>query len=246
MRYVRSSFIPTALCFLIALTLQSSQALAQKKMSAEDEAVYRNMMKATGIDPGMAMEAKKQSDSARAWTQGKDGIVDYHIVGVYQGQPNITSDPGKGGGRADVSDRVVIDLKWKMSESKLVGTPTFQNTKTVLTNPRDSEPSCLPPVLKGEYEHYELLAIRNGLAGALELQVQTTYPVVEVVQFCTGSRKAIPAGRKTRPEELVVPSPVAFGMALPDSDNLRVSADRKSLIHKKAGWTWTFTPDIKK
>jgi len=35
---------------------------------------------------------------------------------------------------------------------------------------------------------------------------------------------------------------VMLGMALPDSDNLRVSADRKSLIQNKGGWTWTFTP----
>lgn len=47
------------------------------------------------------------------------------------------------------------------------------------------ELSCLPPVLKGEYEHYELMAIKEGLGGALELQVQTSYPVVEVAQFCT-------------------------------------------------------------
>lgn len=110
MRYAQSSFIPIALCFLMALALQSSDALAQKKMSPEEEAIYRNMMKSTGIDPGLAMEAKKQNESSRQWTEGS-GIVDYHIVGVYQGQPLITSDPGKGSGRADVTDRVVIDLK---------------------------------------------------------------------------------------------------------------------------------------
>ncbi len=173
------------------------------------------------------------------WSSAK--VIRYHIVGVYQGQPPIAGD---GSGRADVTDRVVIDLKWKLSESKLVGTPSFQNTKTVLSNPRDREPSCLPPVLKGEYEHYELLGVKDGLGGALELQVQTTYPVAEVAQFCTASRKPVPASRKTRPEELVVPSPVMFGMPLPDSDDLRISPDKKSLITKKAGWTWTFTPTI--
>jgi len=68
--------------------------------------------------------------------------------------------------------------------------------------------------------------------------------VVEVVQFCTGSRKAVPAKTKTRPEEFGVVSPVAFAMPLPDSDSLRVSADKKSLVGKKAGWTWTYTPSI--
>ena len=246
MPHARSGLTPAALIGLFLLALSLGTAWAQTKMSAQDEAIYKAMIKSTGMDPNVMMDAKAQNDASRQWTEGNAGVVDYHIVGVYQGQPNITSDPGKGSGRADVTDRVVIDLKWKLSEAQLVGTPSIQNSRTVLTNPRDNEPSCLPPVLKGDYEHYELLGIKNGLGGALELQVQTTYPVVEVVQFCTGARKAIPAGRKTRMEELVVPSPVAFGMQLPDSDDLRVSPDKKSLIHKKAGWTWTFTPVARK
>lgn len=166
-------------------------------------------------------------------------VVRYHIVGEYQGQASIASDAS---GLADVTDRVVIDLTWKLSEAKLVGTPTFENSKSAVTNLRDREPSCLPPILKGEYDHYELLAIKEGLGGGLELQVQTTYPMVEVAQFCTASRKSVPASRKTRPEQLAVVSPVMFGMPLPDSDNLRISPDKKSLVHKKNGWTWTFTP----
>jgi hypothetical protein len=183
----------------------------------------------------------QQVDTAAMMRWASADVVRYHIVGVYQGKPSIASD---GSGRADVTDRVEIDLTWKLSESKLVGAPTFKNTKSVVTNPRDMEPSCLPPVLKGEYEHYELMAIKNGLGGALELQVQTSYPVVEVAQSCKASRKAVPAKVKTRPEDMVLPSPVMFGMPLPDSDELRVSADKKSLVHKKAGWTWTFTPSI--
>jgi hypothetical protein len=170
-------------------------------------------------------------------------LIRYHIVGVYQGKPSISSD---GAGLADVSDRVVIDLTWKLSEMKLVGQPTFQNTKSTVTNPSDREPKCMAPVLRGEYEHYELLGIKEGLSGAIELQVQTTYPVVEVAQFCTASRKAVPAKKDTRPEQFVVISPVSFGMPLPDSDDLRISKDKKSLIAKKAGWTWTYTPDIVK
>jgi hypothetical protein len=245
MRYIQSNLMLIALCLLFVFALQPSPAPAQQKMSAEEEAIYKSMIKSTGNDPDMATEAIKKNESSRRWTEGKDGIVDYHIVGVYQGRTNIVGD-SNWIGYADVTDRVVIDLKWKPSESKLVGKPTFQNTKSEVKNPRNPEPSCLPPVLKGEYEHYELQGIKQGLGGALELQVQTTYPVVEVAQFCTGKRKSVPGSRKTRSEELVVPSPVMLGMSLPDSDNLRISADKKSLIHKKAGWTWTFTPSTKK
>ena len=166
-------------------------------------------------------------------------VVRYHIVGVYQSQTYIASD---GSGLGDVTDRVVIDLTWKLSESKLVGAPIIQNTKSTVTNLRDREPACLAPVLKGEYEHYDLLAVKDGPAGALELQVKTTYPLVEIAQDCTASRKPVPGKVHERPEELVVPSPVMFGMPLSGSKDLSISADKKSFIFKKAGWTWTFTP----
>lgn len=188
-------------------------------------------------------------NTASSWAQEMDpeemirltesDVLRYHIVGAYQSPTYIASD---GSGLADVTDHVVIDLTWKLSESKLVGTPTFQNTKTALTKLRDREPACLPPVLKGEYEHWDLLGVMDGNAGALELQVKTTYPVMEIAQNCTASRKPVPAKVRTRPEELVVPSPVMLAMPVSGSKDLSISADRKSLIVHKAGWTWTFTP----
>jgi hypothetical protein len=244
MKFVQPKPLAIAWCFLFTLAMQSGSALAQTKMSAEEEAIYRSMVKSAGMNPDMQMGAIKQNENAQRWTDAK--LIHYHIVGVYQGKPNITSDPGKGSGFADVTDSVEIDLDWNLSESKPVGSPRIQNSKSTVKNPQDSERSCLPPILKGEYEHYELLGIKEGLGGALELQVKTSYPVVEVVQQCTGSRKPIPSGSKTRSEALVVPSPVMFGMALPDSDKLRISPDKKSMIQKNGGWTWTFTPSVKK
>lgn len=234
-----------ALCLLCALTLQSRPVLAQQgQMTPEEEAIYKSMIQASGSDPAQVMEAGKSVDASRRWTEGK-GIVHYHIIGEYQGQTNVIGDPNWIG-YADVTDRVVIDLDWNLAESKLVGTPTILNTKSVVKNLRNGEPSCQPPILKGEYEHYEVMGIKQGMAGALDLQVRTTYPAAEVVQSCTGTHKPVVGRVDARPEEMVVPSPVLFGMALPDSDNLRISLDKKSLIHKKSGWTWTFTPSVKK
>jgi len=241
MRYAGPKCVLLALCLLLAFMALADRALAQNKMSAEDEAIYRNMMKSVGVDPSAANEAAKSNAAARRFTDSKNGIVDYHIVGVYQGRTNVSGD-SNWIAHADVTDSVTIDLKWKLDEAKLSGTPTFQNTKSSVTNPRNPEPKCSPPIIKGEYEHFELQGIKQGLGGALELQVKTAYPVVEVAQFCTGARKTIPASSKVHPEEMVVPSPVMLGMSLPDSDDLRISADRKSMIQKKAGWTWTFTP----
>jgi hypothetical protein len=233
-----------ALGWFTTCVLQPQLAFAQQQMSAEDAAIYKEMVKRAGVNPDPMNDARKANESALTWASAK--VVHYHIVGTYQGTPNISSEPGKGSGFADVTDRVVIELDWKLGEAKLAGVPTFENTKSVVTNPHDSEPSCLPPVLKGEYQHFELLGVKDGLGGALEMQVQSVYPAVEVVQFCTGNRKSIAVAVKTRLEELIVPSPVMLTMPLPDSDALRISPDKKSLVVKKAGWTWTYTPSIKK
>lgn len=190
---------------------------------------------------GACVAQAQQMDMEAMMKWGSADVIRYHIVGVYQDRTYIASD---GSGQADITDSLVIDLTWKLSESKLVGKPTFQNTKSIVKNVADREPKCLPPLLKGEYEHYEVLGIKDGLAGGLELQVRTSYPVVDVVQFCTGSRKAVPAKTVTQPEQFTVVSPVLFGMPLPDSGDVRISPDKKSLILRKAGWTWTMTPSI--
>lgn len=189
--------------------------------------------------PAPAQEKQMDMEVMMRWSRVK--VIRYHIVGVYQAQTNVIGD-SNWIGYADVTDRVTIDLKWNLPDSKLVGTPTFLNEKSTVSNLRNFDSKCLPPVLKGEYEHYELLSIKEGMAGALENQVRTTYPAAEVVQFCTGKRKAVKGRIDNRPEEFGVISPVMFGMPLPDSDNLRVSKDKKSLVVKNKGWTWTLTP----
>ncbi|MEO8016213.1 MAG: hypothetical protein ABI769_00220 [Pseudomonadota bacterium] len=184
----------------------------------------------------------QQMDMAAMQKWGAADVVKYHIVGEYQNATSIASD---GAGQADVSDRVVIDLVWKLSEAKLAGAAVFQNFKSTAVKLRDREPSCLAPVLKGDYEHYDLLSVKDGLGGALEFLVTTTYPVVEVAQMCTGSRKPVPAKVKTRPEDFSLPSPVMFGMGIPNTPELSVTPDKKSFIVKKKGWTWTITPSLK-
>jgi hypothetical protein len=180
-------------------------------------------------------------DAMMKW--GAADVIRYHIVGVYQDESIVSGD---GAAIADVSDRIVMDFTWKLSEMKLVGKPTFQNFKTTVAKPRNREGKCMPPTLKGDYEHYDVLGIKDGLSGSLEIQVQTSYPEVDVPQMCTGKPKAVPAKKDGGPEQFVVVSPVAFGMPLPDSDDLRISTDKKSLIRKADGWTWTYTPTITK
>lgn len=241
---MRTRRLTCTLNVLIALALHPCTASAQQKMSPQEEAIYRQMIKQMGSDPDAVMAASKKVDSSRRWTEAKGGLIHYHIEGVFQGRVNVV-----GGsnwiGYADVTDRVVIELEWNLGQSKLAGTPLIQNSKSAARNFRNPEPKCLPPILRGEYEHYELLGIKDGPGGALEFQVRTAYPLVEVAQMCTGARVKVPASVKARPESFVMLSPVLLDTQVPDSDNLRISRDRRSMIHKQGGWTWTFTPSVK-
>ena len=187
----------------------------------------------------------EQMDMEVMMRWGSARVVAYEIVGVYQGQVNVISG-SNWIAYADVTDRVEIDLAWNLSESKLVGTPTFRNTKSTIGKVRGFESTCTPPTLTGEYEHYELQGLKDGLGGSLEAQVLTIHPGALAPQFCTGKPATVKPRRDLRPEEFTVLSPVAFGIGAPDSDALRISPNKKSLITKKAGWTWTFTPSIQK
>jgi hypothetical protein len=191
------------------------------------------LLPASGFAQQMDMQAMAK------WAAADE--VRYHVVGVYQGAHHVASD---GSGMADLGDRVILDFTWKLSEAKLVGKPTFQNASTTVARLRDREPACLPPVLQGTLELFELLGVKEGLGGALEFTVRTTYPAVEVAQSCTASRKTVPGKVVTEPMDFAVVSPTLFAMPLPPSDDLAVSPDRKSFVVRKQGWTWTLTPSI--
>jgi hypothetical protein len=181
----------------------------------------------------------QQMDMAAMQYWGTADVVKYHIVGVYQDATFIASD---GAGLADIGDRVVVDLNWKMAQQTLVGTPVIQNTKSTLAKLRDPTSSCLPPVLQGEYEHYDLLSVKPGPAGVLTFTSITSYPVVEAAFRCTMNRKPVPAKVVTTPEDFSLPQVMLFGMPIANTDGLTVSADKKFFTVRKDGWTWTITP----
>ena len=242
---MRPARLHLALDAFLVLGLCPCPAPAQEKMSPQDEALYRQMVKSMGANPDAAVAATKRVDASRRWTEAKGGIIHYRIEGVFQGQANVVGG-GTWIGYGDVTDRVVIELDWNLGQAKLGGTPRIENTRSVTKHLRNPEPKCLPPVLRGDYEHYDLVGIKDGPGGALEFSVRTAYPLAEVAQNCSGARVKVPASVKTRPESFVMLSPVLLDSQVPDSDNLRLSKDRKSMIHKQGGWTWTYTPSLRK
>ena len=66
----------------------------------------------------------QQVDANAMMVWGSAEVVRYHIVGVYQARTNVIGDPNWIG-YADVTDRVTIDLKWKLTESKMLGVPAI-------------------------------------------------------------------------------------------------------------------------
>jgi hypothetical protein len=181
----------------------------------------------------------QQMDMAAMQYWGSAELIRYHIVGVYQDAKFIASD---GAGLADISDRVVIDLNWKMSQQTIVGTPSIQNSKSAAAKVRDLTPGCLAPVLQGEYEHYELLSVKPGPAGVLTFTSSTSYPVVEVAYRCTMNRKPVPAKVVTTPEDFSLPAVMLFGLPVESTEGLTISPDKKFFTVRKDGWTWTITP----
>lgn len=171
------------------------------------------------------------------WASAK--VVYYAVEGSHSGATSMTETMG---GMADVVDRVSMTFEWSLSEMKLLKVTSLRNYPSEVKNLRDREPKCLPPTLHGNYEHATVLEVVNGLGGAIDLKIERSYPAVDVAQFCTASRKSIPAEKKTDVETMPVPSPVLMAMGAPSTAELSYSADRKSLIYRKDNWTWTFTP----
>ena len=196
---------------------------------------------AVSLAPLLASRPHAQDMDVMAKWASAD-VIKYHIVGVYSAKTDVVA--GIEIGYADVTDRVVIDLTWKLSENKLVGTPTVANEKSTLKNLSNYEPKCNPPTLKGDYEHYTLLSIKEGPAGSPVMEVQRVYPAANVIQFCTGAPKPVAGKTETTVEEFGVVSPMLFAVPLTGNKEVTISADKKSIVVTKGGWTWTYTPTL--
>jgi hypothetical protein len=81
---------------------------------------------------------------------------------------------------------------------------------------------------------------RLGVGGLVHYEGART----KGVQNCTSEGKLVAASVSKRPDELVILSPVLTGMAGNSNGQVRVSANMKSLLTSKGGWTWTYTPSM--
>lgn len=224
---------------VLALVLAAGAQAQGQELSAEEKALLEQMMRNTGVDPRQVSAAAAIAQKAQQFGD----VVRYSVVGVYQSRTNVSAD-SSWMAYADVTDRVEMQFDWKLSEGKLMGAPSLQNHKATLANPRNPEAKCAPPKVNGPFE-YDLKSIEQGIAATIRLNVQTSFPPVQVHQFCTGALKPIAAKQTMAPLEFSVPPPTMLGMALPPNGPVTLSSDGKSLVHRNQGWTWTFTPRAK-
>ena len=165
--------------------------------------------------------------------------VKYRIVGAFDAQTSVTANSQ---GLGEVKDRVVINLVWDQTTAQLVGTPTFENSPTTVGKLSDREPKCVPPVLSGTYEHFDLMKVTPGIGATIVLEAKRSFPDAKTSKVCS-SLEASPRKTGDAREELVIPATTILGMPVASGAEAIVrSADRKSMTWKRQGWTWTFTP----
>lgn len=169
-------------------------------------------------------------------------VIHWSVMGEYEGE-NLILNAGTNG-YAPVKDRVEIGFDYTTAgNGGLVGTPTFKNAPTQMGALRNGAKGCRAPTVSGTYEHATIVSLKNGLGGQLAMMVRTDYPAGAVPVACTGGNQASAARTSTAQEELVVPGIMllAMGSQMTGKD-VQVSKDKKSLIVKRGGWTYTYTP----
>jgi len=184
--------------------------------------------------------AQKMDQAAMMkWAGAK--VIYYTVEGVHSGEILVTNGPG---GYGQVDDKVTMVLEWNQADMQLVKVSNLTNGTAQVSKLRDYERKCNPPVLKGPLE-LTVLEVTNGIGGALDLKVETSFPAAEVSQVCT-SKKAVAPAKKVEVLQFGVPQPTLLAMGAPSTKELVFSPDGKSMTVKLKNWSWTFTPSTTK
>jgi hypothetical protein len=184
--------------------------------------------------------AQMDMDLMMKWADAT--VVHWSVVGDYEGEELILNVATNG--LAMVEDHVEIGFDYTSAgNGGLVGTPTFTDRPTELGALRNGAEGCRTPTIAGTYEHSTIESIEDGLGGQLAMTVRTDYPAGEVASLCSEGSQSSPARSTTTQEDLIVPAVtlLAMGDEL-DGGEISVSKDKKSLIVKRGGWTYRYTP----
>jgi hypothetical protein len=177
------------------------------------------------------------------WSNAK--VVKYRVEGEHSARTSVVH--GDYEGKADVIDRITVELTWDIGKRKLVGPVSVKDGKSDLSNLKSDGTNCPPPRLDGEYEHFQSASssvIGNDL---IEIKGVRVYPAASVSNYPGGcSMRPIPGGKEDVALHVALVEPAVLG--IPDMAKggpISVSADAKSFSVKGAeNWIWTYTPTI--
>jgi hypothetical protein len=176
------------------------------------------------------------------WTAAK--VVRYRVEGVHAARVSVVF--GDYEGKADVTDRVIVEFNWDVRKNSVVGPVKVTDGKSELRNLRSDKTNCPPPQLKGEYEHFQ--SVSNSMTTREQIQIKgtRTYPPASVSNYPGGcSMRAIPGGKEEKLLWLGGTGPEALGMPNMKGSPVTIAADRKSFSMKGAeNWVWTYTPTL--
>lgn len=170
-------------------------------------------------------------------------VIRWSAVGDFTGDVQIL-DAGTTGS-APVTDHVEFAYDFTLEgNTGLVGTPTFTNFPSTMGALRNGAEGCRAPTVSGSpYEHWTIENIENGLGGAIALTIRTDYPEGQVPVACTGGDQPSPARTVTSHVEIPIPSVALLMMGDQlTGDAVQLSHDKRSIITKDRGWTYTYTP----
>lgn len=173
---------------------------------------------------------------------GDATVIRWHVVGDYEGEDVILDVSTRA--IAPVKDHVEISFDYTSAgNGGLTGTPGFTDAPTEMGAVRNGTAGCEAPSVSGRYEHSTIESIENGLGGQLAMTVRRDYPDGTVPSMCSGKpQPAVAKSTKTR-EDLLVPGIMMLVMGDEMATNdMYVAKDRKSIIVKRHGWTYSYTP----
>lgn len=169
-------------------------------------------------------------------------VIHWSVVGDYSGEDLILNVGTSG--YAPVTDHVEIGFDFTTEgNSGLTGEPAVTNFASVMGALRNGADGCRAPTASGSYEHSTIEQLNAGPGGQLTMVVRTDYPAGDVPVACTGGNQHSPARSSTTETDFIVPGIALLMMGDQlTGDDIRVSPDKRSLIVKRDGWTYTYTP----
>jgi len=191
--------------------------------------------------PALASTAQDMA-TAQKWANAK--VVKYRVEGVHKARIPVVH--GDYDGKADVTDRLVVEFTWDVKKAKVVGPVSVVDGKSEVQNLKSDGTNCPPPQLKGEYEHFQTNS--NHMVGDLiQITGTRTFPAASVSNYpASCSMRAVQGTKQEAQLYLTGAGPEALAMpALPPGGPITIAADRKSFTLKGAeNWSWTFTPTL--